>query len=361
MKFVDQAKIYISSGHGGAGCVSFRREKYVPRGGPDGGDGGRGGDVRIEAVSQKETLLRFHLNQHFKAGNGRPGMGRNRSGEAGPDMQLDVPTGTVVFDQETGELLADLALPGSVFVAAKGGRGGLGNSNFASGGNRTPRYAQPGEEGGSSRLRLELRLLADAGLLGFPNVGKSTLISRVSAAKPKIADYPFTTLVPNLGVVAVEEDHSFILADLPGLIGGAAKGAGLGHQFLKHLSRCAVLVHILDPLRIDPEDPLKDLEEIKKELRAYDRVLAKKPQLIAMAKMDLAEGEIALSAFKKARPRTKIFPFSSATGRGLVDLKWAIWDKISLNREKEVKELVASQNRIIRKPKPVVLPEEGDE
>ena len=340
MKFVDQAKVYVSSGHGGAGCVSFRREKYIPKGGPDGGDGGRGGDVIVEAVSQKETLLRFHLNQHFKAGNGRPGQGRRRSGESGPDVRLAVPPGTVVFDAETDELLADLAEPGAVFVAAKGGRGGLGNSNFASGGNRTPRYAQPGEEGQSLRLRLELRLLADAGLVGYPNVGKSTLISRLSAAKPKIADYPFTTLVPNLGVVAVEGErdysgHSFVLADLPGLIDGAAKGAGLGHQFLKHLSRCAVLVHVLDPLRLDLENPVRDLEKIKKELRAFDRDLAKKPQLISISKMDLAEGEAAVEALKKAKPRTKFYPFSSATGQGLQELKWAMWDHICKHRQKE--------------------------
>ena len=335
MKFVDQAKIYISSGHGGAGCVSFRREKYVPKGGPDGGDGGRGGDVIVEAVSQKETLLRFHLNQHFKAGNGRPGQGRRRSGEAGADVCLAVPPGTVVFDAETDEFLADLAEPGAVYIAAKGGRGGMGNTHFASGGHRTPRFAQPGEEGQNGRLRLELRLLADAGLVGYPNVGKSTLISRISAAKPKIADYPFTTLVPNLGVVAVEDEHSFVLADLPGLIDGAAKGAGLGHQFLKHLSRCAVLVHVMDPLRLDLENPVNDLEKIKKELRAFDRDLAKKPQIIAISKMDLTEGPIALATLKAAKPRTKFLPFSSATGQGLIELKWAIWQHIQKYREKE--------------------------
>lgn len=340
MKFVDQAKIYISSGHGGAGCVSFRREKYIPKGGPDGGDGGRGGDVIIEATSQKETLLRFHLNQHFKAGNGRPGEGRRKSGQAGADVQLAVPPGTVIFDAETDELLADLAEPGAIYIPAKGGRGGLGNCNFASGGNRTPRYAQPGEDGQSRRLRLELRLLADAGLVGYPNVGKSTLISRVSAAKPKIADYPFTTLTLNLGVVAVEGERdydgkSFVLADMPGLIDGAAKGAGLGHQFLKHLSRCAVLVHVLDPLRLDLEDPAKDLDKIKKELRAFDRELAKKPQLISMSKMDLAEGKAALAAFKAAKPRTKIIAFSAATGEGLQELKRAIWSYVGAQREAE--------------------------
>ncbi|MGL4208174.1 MAG: GTPase ObgE, partial [Candidatus Adiutrix sp.] len=224
MKFIDQAKIYITSGHGGAGCVSFRREKYIPKGGPDGGDGGRGGDVIVEALSQKETLLRFHLNQHFKASNGRGGQGSRRSGEAAADVRLAVPPGTVIFDADSGEKLADLSEAGDVYVAAKGGRGGQGNSHFASGGNRTPRYAQPGEPGQSRRLLLELRLLADAGLVGYPNVGKSTLISKISKARPKIADYPFTTLIPNLGVVSVEdgddygEGPSFVVADLPGLI-----------------------------------------------------------------------------------------------------------------------------------------------
>jgi GTP-binding protein len=333
MKFIDQATIYVSSGAGGPGCVSFRREKYIPRGGPDGGDGGRGGDVVLEAASQKETLLRFHLNQHFRAGSGQPGQGRRRSGRAGADARLIVPPGTVIFDAETGEELADLAEPGAVLVAARGGRGGRGNSNFASGGHRAPRYAQPGEAGSERRLRLELRLLADAGLVGYPNVGKSTLISRVSAARPKIADYPFTTLVPNLGVVSAGRDgsgepKSFVLADLPGLIDGAAEGAGLGHRFLKHLSRCAVLVHILDPLRLDPDHPARDLDFLKKELRAFDPGLAQKNQLVALGKMDLAEGPPALAALKEARPRLKIHPFSSATGSGLKELVWAIWQRV---------------------------------
>ncbi|MDR3038496.1 MAG: GTPase ObgE [Candidatus Adiutrix sp.] len=340
MKFIDQAKIYVSSGHGGAGCVSFRREKYIPRGGPDGGDGGRGGDVVIEAVGQKETLLRFHLNQHFKAGSGRPGQGRRRSGEAGAEVRLAVPPGTIILDAETGAELADLAGPGAVFVAARGGRGGQGNAHFASGGHRTPRYAQPGEAGLERRLRLELRLLADAGLVGYPNVGKSTLIARVSAARPKIADYPFTTLVPHLGVVSAGqgsagEIRSFVLADLPGLIDGAAEGAGLGHRFLKHLSRCAVLVHLMDPLRLNPARPLGDLEGIRRELRVFDRRLLRKPQLVALGKMDLAEGASALAALKAARPRLKIYPFSAATGAGLEELVWAIWRHVEEYRNRE--------------------------
>ena len=338
MKFIDQATIYVSSGAGGPGCVSFRREKYIPRGGPDGGDGGRGGDVILEASDQKETLLRFHLNQHFRAGRGQPGQGRRRSGAAGADARLAVPPGTMVFDAETGEELADLAAPGAVLVAARGGRGGLGNQNFASGGHRAPRHAQPGEAGTERRLRLELRLLADAGLVGYPNVGKSTLISRVSAARPKIADYPFTTLVPNLGVVAAGPDtldrpRSFVLADLPGLIDGASEGAGLGHRFLRHLSRCAVLVHVLDPLRLDPSRPGRDLDCLKKELKAFEPGLSRKSQLVALGKMDLAEGPPALAALKEARPRLKVYPFSSATGSGLRELVWAIWRRVEKSRK----------------------------
>ena len=337
MKFIDQATIWVSSGAGGPGCVSFRREKYLPRGGPDGGDGGRGGDVVLEAAAQKETLWRFHLNQHFWAGRGRPGQGSRRSGAAGAETRLVVPPGTVIFDAETGEELADLAEPGAVLVVARGGRGGLGNCNFASGGHRAPRYAQPGEAGLERRLRLELRLLAEAGLVGYPNVGKSTLISRVSAARPKIADYPFTTLIPNLGVVEVEGEtsglpQSFVLADLPGLIDGAAEGAGLGHRFLKHLSRCTVLVHLLDPLRLDLDQPARDLDCLGRELLTFDPDLVRKSQLVALGKMDLAEGPPALAALKAARPRLKVYPVSSATGAGLKALVRAIWRRVEKSR-----------------------------
>ncbi|MDR2140745.1 MAG: GTPase ObgE [Deltaproteobacteria bacterium] len=325
MKFVDQAKISVASGHGGAGCVSFRREKYIPRGGPDGGDGGRGGDVIIEATSQKETLLKFHFNQQFKAKNGQPGRGRRQTGADGPDILLAVPPGTLVSEPATGQKLADLSAAGDRFVAAKGGRGGQGNARMATSVRRAPRLAQPGEDGEERVLLLELILLANAGLVGYPNVGKSTLISRLSAARPKIADYPFTTLAPNLGVVQVDEDHSFVLADLPGLIDGAAQGAGLGHRFLKHLSRCQVLVHLLDPTRLQPERPKRDLELIIRELKAYDPEMAKKPALVALGKMDQPEGPLALAAWKKAHPRSRIYPFSSFTGEGLAELKFAMW------------------------------------
>ncbi|MDR1578680.1 MAG: GTPase ObgE [Deltaproteobacteria bacterium] len=328
MKFVDQAKIYVASGHGGAGCVSFRREKYIPRGGPDGGDGGRGGDVVIEATSQKETLLRFHFNQRFLAKNGQPGRGKRQSGPDGADIILAVPPGTTVTDAETGQKLADLTALGDQYFVAKGGRGGQGNARMATSSRRAPRFAQPGEPGSDRNIILELILLANAGLVGYPNVGKSTLISKLSAARPKIADYPFTTLVPNLGVVKVDEDHSYVLADLPGLIDGAAQGAGLGRRFLKHLSRCQVLVHLLDPTRLDPDRPKRDLELIVKELKAYDPQLAKKPALIALGKMDQPEGPLALAAFQQAHPRTKIYPFSSYTGEGLEELRYAMWTKI---------------------------------
>jgi GTP-binding protein len=332
LKFVDSAKIQVSSGHGGAGCVSFRREKYIPRGGPDGGDGGRGGDVIIEAISQKDTLLRFHFNQHFKAGNGFPGRGKRQTGADGADVILEVPPGTLVIEAESGKTLLDLKEQGQRFVLCKGGRGGQGNARFVSSTNRSPRMAQSGEEGQDMKLILELALLADAGLVGYPNVGKSTLISKLSAARPKIADYPFTTLVPNLGVVAAGEDHSFVIADLPGLIDGASQGAGLGHRFLKHLSRCQVLVHVLDPTRLDFEKPDKDLLAIKKELKAYDPLLLKKPTLLALGKMDLPEGREALAAFKKAKPKTPILPFSSYTSEGLEDLRWAIWKIVSQSK-----------------------------
>jgi GTP-binding protein len=329
LKFVDSAKIHVASGHGGAGCISFRREKYIPRGGPDGGDGGRGGDVVIEATSQKGTLLKYHFNQHFKAANGMPGKGKRMTGASGDDVRLVVPPGTMVVDAESGELLSDLKDVGAEFVVCGGGRGGQGNARFVSSTHRSPRLAQPGGEGEKKILRLELSLLADAGLVGYPNVGKSTLISKLSAARPKIADYPFTTLVPNLGVVAAGEDDSFVIADLPGLIDGASEGAGLGHRFLKHLGRCAVLVHVLDPSRMDFDNPTRDLEAIVGELKAYDPGMLKKPKIIALGKMDLPEGKEALAAFKKAKPRTKILPFSSFTSQGLDDLRWAIWKVVS--------------------------------
>lgn len=322
MKFVDQAIIQVKSGDGGPGCVSFRREKYVPRGGPDGGDGGRGGHVILAASSQKDTLFRFHLNQHFRAENGRPGEGQNRHGRNGADLVVQLPTGTVVRDSETGALLVDLTQPGQQFIVAPGGRGGQGNARFATSTHRAPRFAQPGEPGQEFRLRLELKLLADVGLIGLPNAGKSTLISRISAARPKIADYPFTTLIPNLGVVAIDEEHSFVVADIPGLIEGASQGAGLGHQFLRHVQRCRLLVHLLDANQIDPDDPLADFRTINAELTAYDPELAAKPQIVVVNKMDLTGADASFQRVRDALPDQPVFALSAVTGSGLAELKW---------------------------------------
>lgn len=316
----------MKAGDGGAGCVSFRREKYVPRGGPDGGDGGRGGHIILSASSQKNTLYRFHFNQHFRAQNGRPGQGKNKHGADGADLIIELPLGTTVLDAETGGILADLTEPGQQFVAARGGRGGFGNAHFVSSTNRAPRQAQPGQPGREVRLRLELKLLADVGLVGLPNVGKSTLISRLSAARPKIADYPFTTLIPNLGLVALDEDHSFVLADLPGLIEGASRGAGLGLRFLRHIQRCRLLVHLLDAGRIDPQKPLADLKTIRAELEAFDSTLTAKKQIVVVNKMDLTGADQALDLVRGSLPDGKVLGISAATGQGLDELKWTLFN-----------------------------------
>ncbi|MDR1082063.1 MAG: GTPase ObgE [Deltaproteobacteria bacterium] len=331
---MDRAKIWVRSGHGGAGCVSFRRERYVPKGGPDGGDGGRGGDVVIKAGDQRETLLRFRFNQHFHARNGSPGMGKNRTGESADDLVLMVPAGTAVLDAETGRLIADLPGPGDEFTVCSGGRGGQGNARFASGGFRTPRFAQPGGNYEERRIVLELRLLADAALVGYPNVGKSSLISRLSAATPKVADYPFTTLEPVLGTVAAGES-SYVIADLPGLIDGASEGLGLGHEFLRHVSRAGVLLHVLDPTRLDPADPLRDLHAIRLELKRFDPSMLEKPALIAMSKTDLPEAPKALKALRKALPAISVLGFSSVTREGLDAVRYAVWNEVKAMREKE--------------------------
>ena len=336
MKFVDQAKIQVKSGHGGPGCLSFRREKYVPKGGPDGGDGGRGGHVIIIASSQKDTLFRFHLNQHFRAKNGQPGQGRNRHGANGENKIIKVPLGTSVYDADTGELLADLTEPDQSIVAAEGGLGGKGNARFASSTNRAPRQTQPGLPGQERTIRLELKLLADVGLVGLPNAGKSTLISKLSAARPKIADYPFTTLIPNLGVVALDEETSLVMADIPGLIEGASQGAGLGHRFLKHVERCRVLLHLLDAGRIKPEAPLEDFDQINRELAAFDPALAEKPQLIAVNKMDLPGADEALAAVRQARPDLEVLSLSALTGQGLDKLKKAVFGFLASTAEPDL-------------------------
>ena len=281
--FYDEVKIHVEGGTGGDGCVSFRREKYVPLGGPNGGNGGPGGNVHLEADRHLNTLISFQGRRHFKAERGGHGQGKNRQGAKGKDITLPVPPGTVVRDAESGELLADLKRPGERALAARGGRGGLGNAAFTSPTNQAPRIADRGEEGQARLLLLELKLLADVGIVGCPNAGKSTLLAAVSAARPKIADYPFTTLVPNLGVVTVD-DRDFVMVDIPGLIEGAHAGAGLGPDFLRHIERTRVLIHLLDGAS---SDPLGDLDGINEELRLFNPRLATKPQLVVLSKMDL--------------------------------------------------------------------------
>jgi GTP-binding protein len=315
--------------------LSFRREKYVPRGGPNGGDGGRGGHAILVASSQKNTLYRFHFNQHFYAKSGQHGQGKDRHGADAPDLFIEVPVGTTVKDAVTGSRLVDLVQPGQEFLVAKGGRGGRGNARFATSTNRAPRRVEPGQPCQELRLALELSLLADVGLIGLPNVGKSTLLSRLSAAKPKIADYPFTTLVPTLGVVPVGEEDAFTMADIPGLIEGAAQGAGLGVRFLKHVQRCALLLHILDAGRVNPETPASDYEALNRELAAFSEELAKKPQVVVVNKMDLPGAEEALSRVRTALPAVPVYGISAWTGQGLETLKPALAAAVKAGREAE--------------------------
>ncbi|MEW5742501.1 MAG: GTPase ObgE [Myxococcota bacterium] len=322
MKFVDQVRIYVKAGDGGNGAVAFRREKYVDKGGPSGGDGGDGGSVIFEADPQLTTLLDFRYQQHHRAQAGEHGMGSDCNGKKGEDLVLRVPVGTLVknADDPSGEVLCDLSTPGQRFVAAKGGRGGLGNINFATSTRQTPRFAQDGTPGEEVTLTLELKLLADVGLVGFPNAGKSTFISRVSRARPKIADYPFTTLVPNLGVVAYKDRKSFVVADIPGLIEGASEGHGLGHQFLKHVERCRVLVHLVDlSAGTEGRKPVDDFDTINRELTKYSAALADKPQVVVANKLDLPDAREALPAFTDAMRKRgiRVLAMSGATGDGL--------------------------------------------
>lgn len=316
--FYDKAKVFIKGGDGGNGCIAMRREKYVPEGGPWGGDGGRGGSIILVGDPGLRTLVDFRYHQHFKADRGQHGMGKNMHGRYGEDMVLRVPVGTVVRDADTGALLADIVAGGQEVVVARGGRGGRGNARFATAQNKAPQMAENGEPGEERWLSMELKLLADVGLVGFPNAGKSSIISVVSAARPKIADYPFTTLVPNLGVVRVDQGESFVMADIPGLIEGAHQGAGLGHEFLRHTERTRVLVHVLDMATPEGRDPLLDFEIINRELELYDPGLAKRPMLVAANKMDLPEAADNLARLKAKLGQTfEIFSVSAATGQGL--------------------------------------------
>ena len=289
MKFIDEVKINAKAGDGGRGCLSFRREKFVPMGGPDGGDGGKGGDVLLEVDTSITTLLDLRYRQHLKAKNGAPGMGKNMHGKGGEDLVIKVPPGTLVYDDETGELLADLTKSDQGFKLLKGGQGGRGNARFLTSTNRAPRHTQPGIPGEERTLRLQLKLLADVGLVGLPNAGKSTLISSISAARPKIADYPFTTLVPNLGVVKHGDFRSFVVADIPGLIEGASEGQGLGTRFLRHIERTDLFLHLVDLSDLQQGDPVENFDKINTELARYNQDLGKRPMLVVFTKQDITE------------------------------------------------------------------------
>jgi GTPase len=336
--FVDEVDIHVFAGAGGNGCLSFRREKFVPRGGPDGGDGGSGGSVYIVATATKNTLVDFRFHPEFKARPGQHGQGSNRTGQTADDLEIAVPVGTLIFETDPagGELrlVSDLAEEGERVLVAKGGRGGRGNARFVSSTNRAPRRTEPGEKGEEKLLRLQLKLIADVGLVGFPNAGKSTLISRISAARPKIADYPFTTLIPNLGVVTLSDDRSFVVADVPGLIKGAHDGHGLGHQFLRHIERTKVLVHLVDVSGASGRDPVEDFETIVDELQQFSPAVAAKPQIVAANKIDAVDDPDRLKALERHVKKRKLrfFRISGATGEGVDGLLEAAWKQIVVAR-----------------------------
>ncbi|WP_133126987.1 Obg family GTPase CgtA [Legionella nagasakiensis] len=340
MRFVDEANIKVEAGHGGHGCLSFRREKYVPRGGPDGGDGGDGGSVYLQASPDLNTLVDFRYQRHFKAENGQSGMGSNCTGKKGNDLIIQVPVGTLVHDVETGELIGDIRHAGERLLVAQGGFHGLGNARYKSSVNRAPRQTSPGTPGESRQLHLELRVLADVGLLGLPNAGKSTLIRAVSSAKPKVADYPFTTLHPNLGVVRIASHKSFVMADIPGLIEGAAEGAGLGHQFLKHLSRTCVLLHLIDVAPLDGSDPVQSAQTIIQELTAYDPALLNKPRWLVLNKIDLIPNdEIRQQTIQRILEalhwQGKVFTLSAIRDEGTQELCLALMQLIDEMKQSE--------------------------
>jgi GTP-binding protein len=323
--FVDEAIIHIKAGDGGNGCVSFRREKYIPKGGPDGGDGGHGGSIVLVADQNKNTLLDFAGRHHWKAEKGQAGMGKKMYGKHGEDLVIHVPPGTLVYDLDQGILIADLDLPEKKAVIARGGKGGRGNWHFKSSTNQTPRYAETGTEGQERNVRLELKLIADVGLVGMPNAGKSTLLSVVSAARPKIADYPFTTLDPQLGIAELGQDRRIVIADIPGLIEGAQHGAGLGHNFLRHIERTKVIVHMLDLYPSDGSDPADNYRKIRNELEAFSPQLASKRELVAANKMDLAIDDEAIAKLQNDLPGLEIFPISGATRQGIDNLLETLW------------------------------------
>ena len=350
--FIDRVKIEVRAGHGGAGCVSFRREAYVPRGGPNGGDGGKGADIVLVADKQLGTLIDLRYQQHYYAEKGEQGRGKEQSGADGKDTFIRVPVGTIVSDAETRTMIVDLDADGMTYIIAKGGRGGRGNAFFKTATNQTPRHAQPGEPGEEQWLYLELKLLADVGLVGFPNAGKSTLISSISAAKPKIADYPFTTLSPVLGVVKPEGRRSFVVADIPGLIENAHKGAGLGFEFLRHVERTSILLHMVDVSGMVPGDPVENFQKINKELELYSAALLKKSMAVAATKIDAADQAKLdeLTEYCREQGYT-FFAISAVTGAGLPPLLNFLADKVEEERDaREQEHEVRTQERAVTNP-----------
>jgi GTP-binding protein len=317
VKFIDEALITVQSGDGGRGCVSLRREKYVPRGGPDGGDGGKGGDVILKSSLRRRTLYPFQFKHQFKAQKGAHGQGKQKTGRNGQDLIIEIPPGTMVKDAVTGEIIKDFNTAGESFTVVKGGQGGLGNARFKTSTNRTPRYAQPGETGQIRQLKLELKLLADVGIIGLPNAGKSTLISVISSASPKIANYPFTTLIPTLGVVETEWGDPFVVADIPGLIEGAHQGAGLGTHFLRHIERTRILIHLIDAGGIDAKHPRRHLKIVNRELKSFNPQLTEKLQIVTLNKMDLPGAREAAEAFVAALDPEPVFLISAKENRGI--------------------------------------------
>ena len=329
--FKDSARIYVKAGNGGNGMVSFHREKYIAAGGPDGGDGGKGGDVIFEVDEGMNTLIDFRYKKHFKAESGEDGGTSNCSGKNGEDLIIKVPVGTMVKDEATGVILVDLVKPGQTRVIAKGGKGGRGNQHFATPTRQIPNFAKSGDVGEEYSLILEMKMIADVGLIGFPNVGKSTILSMVSAAKPKIANYHFTTLVPNLGVVKIEQGKSFVIADIPGIIEGANEGVGLGHEFLKHIERTKLLVHVVDVSEVEGRNAIKDFETINEELLKYNALLASRPQIVVANKMDIPGAEENYNLFKAELGNRgyKVFSISAATNKGLKELMYYVADTLS--------------------------------
>ena len=325
--FIDEVQIWVKAGDGGDGCVSFRREKFIPKGGPDGGDGGRGGSVYFQTVENLDTLMDFTGKHHWRAENGQPGSGKNKHGANGEDLIITVPPGTLIYDCDLDLMLKDLSKVAMKVRICRGGRGGKGNKAFATPTNQTPRCAEPGKKGQERNIKLELKLIADVGLVGMPNAGKSTLISRCSAARPKIADYPFTTLEPVLGIVELSDFRRFVMADIPGLIEGAHNGAGLGYEFLKHIERTRIIVHILDIMPTIGSDPLENYYAIRHELEQYSEALAQKEEVVVANKIDL-DPEAKIVRDLKKKLNKKIYPISAVTGSGIKELSESLWQKV---------------------------------